>query len=92
MASQTDAMDEGTAARNEDQLWRALRSTAPVASLIEIVNAWKSSGCTKNDAESRLTAFVGVVRARGTPDQEDPVLDVLDAVVGWCVAEGQIFP
>jgi hypothetical protein len=84
--------EEGSADGSEDRLWKALRSTSPFASLAEIVKEWKAQGCTQKDAESRLTAFVDEVRAKGLQDQEDPVLDVLDVVVGWCSPQTRLFP
>ncbi len=40
----------------------------------------------------RLMTFVDDVRAAGVPDQEGPVLDVLDFVVGWCSPHARLFP
>lgn len=37
-------------------------------------------------------AFVETVRRNGRPDEDDPVLEVLDFVVGYCGRDMALFP
>jgi hypothetical protein len=60
--------------------------------LISIVEMWKEDGCNQAEAESRLTTFLHEVMAKGTLDEEDPVRDVLDFVVGFCSPNARLFP
>jgi hypothetical protein len=73
-------------------LWSALRSADPVASLVAVVKAWKAAGCAQAEAERRLTAFLEDVRTNGESGEDDPVMDVLDFVVGYCSPSVKIFP
>jgi len=77
---------------SHEALWQALRSTHPVAALTGTVKGWKAAGCTQAEAERRLTTFLEDVMANGGPDEDDPVRDVLDFVVGYCSDPMKIFP
>ena len=77
---------------SSDELWIALKSAEPARSLIAVVENWKGNGCTKDAAERRLSAFLDEVLAHGEPDEDDPVRDVLDVVVGWCIPGAKLFP
>lgn len=83
---------EDPASPANELLWSALRSADPVGSLTAVVKAWKAAGCTQAEAERRLTGFLEDVRANGQPDEDDPVMDVLDFVVGHCSPSVKIFP
>jgi hypothetical protein len=72
-------------------LWSALRSDEPIPGLIGVVEVWKSTGCTQSEAESRLTSFLHEVMAKGAVDEDDPVRDVLDLVVGFCSPQARLF-
>jgi hypothetical protein len=73
-------------------MWLALRSNEAISALVALVLSWKSKGCDQAEAERRLTQFLSEVRAADPPIQEDPVLDVLDFVVGWCSPDACLFP
>jgi len=79
-------------AASNDALWSALGSPEPVAALIELVKEWKVAGAAKAEVEHRLTEFLHEVMATGAPDQDDPVRDVLDYVVGYCSPDARLFP
>jgi hypothetical protein len=89
-----ERMTEAGSQRSEshESLWGALRSADPVASLTRAVKGWKVAGCTQAEAERRLTIFLEEVMANGAPDEDDPVRDVLDFVVGYCSGPMKIFP
>lgn len=74
----------------DEDLWRALRSPDPVAELTALAVAWRDAGVPRDEAERRLTAFRAAVVAAG--DEDDPVLDTLDLVVGWCRPERRLYP
>jgi hypothetical protein len=59
---------------------------------VSVVKAWKDDGCTKDEARLRLVRFLDDVRAHGDQDQDDPVRDVLDFVVGFCRPDAKLFP
>ncbi len=71
---------------SHEHLWQALRSTDPLAALIEVVKEWKAEACPQDEAERRLSIFLDDVMTNGTTDQDDPVRDVLDFVVGYAAA------
>jgi hypothetical protein len=73
----------------DKDLWRALRSADPVGQLTALATAWRDAGVPQDEAERRLTAFRAAVVAAG--EDEDPVLDVLDLVVGWSHPSARIY-
>jgi len=75
-----------------ERLWTALNSDDAVAGLAEIVRAWKADGCTKAEAENRLSSLLAEVGVNGTSAQDDAVRDVLDLVVGYCSPHARLFP
>jgi len=77
---------------DHDRLWIALRSAVPLEALVQLVKEWKAAGASAAEAERRLTDFMAEVRRDGNPDEDDPVLETLDFVVGYCAVETLLFP
>lgn len=82
----------GPPSRDDQLLWSALRSAAPVEALKGVVLSWKAQGVLAAEAEHRLTAFLHRVLREGQPDEDDPVRDVLDFVTGFCSPHARLFP
>lgn len=75
-----------------EQVWQALRSEDAVANLVSVVRGWKDEGCTKAEAEQRLTSVLGEVATSGTARQDESIREVLDFVTGFCSPRARIFP
>jgi hypothetical protein len=71
---------------DEPDLWRtALATDDPVTALRTAVRARLAAGDTREQVTGQLTRLVLDLREEGRPDEhEDPVLDVLDMLAGWC--------
>jgi hypothetical protein len=70
----------------EDRVESALRSPDPARTLRGVVKDLARDGISKAEIHALLEALVVQLRTR--PDsceaEEDAVLDVLDALTGWC--------
>jgi hypothetical protein len=75
-----------------EQVWEALRSEDAVPRLVGVVHGWKNDGCTREEAEQRLTAVLAEVATRGTEAEDESLRAVLDFVTGFCGPHARIFP
>jgi len=78
----------------EMRLETAFRSTDPVRALLGLVQELAREGTSKTEISELLTKYVDQIRTR--PDfkdgEEDAVLDVLDALTGWCHPSAELLP
>jgi hypothetical protein len=78
----------------EDRVANALRSPEPVPALRVVVQELAREGKTKTEIYGLLEKFL--VRLRAQPDvaegDEEAVLDVLDALSGWCHPSAELLP
>ena len=72
----------------------ALRSPDPARALRAGVLELAAEGCQKPDLYTRLEKFLldRRLRADHCESDEDAVLDVMDALAGWCHPAGQLLP
>ena len=77
-----------------ERLESALRSPDPGRSLRSLVLELSQEGHTKADIYELLEKLVVQVRARADyrESDEDVVLDVMDALTGWCHPDAQLLP
>jgi hypothetical protein len=78
----------------EDRLASALRSPDPAQGLRGLVLRLFEEGHTKADIYERLEKLLLSVRAREDYREadEDHLLEVMDALTGWCHPEAQLLP
>ena len=72
----------------------ALRSTTPVQPLRAGVRELAREGNNKAEIYGLLEALLGQFRTRSDfrETDEDAVLDVMDALTGWCHPVAELFP
>jgi len=71
---------------DELDVWRrALAADAPVDALRAAVQNRLAAGDPRDGVVEQLSRLVLELRQDGRPDEdEDPILDVLDMLAGWC--------
>jgi hypothetical protein len=62
----------------------ALRSAEPAAQLRQLATDELGKGRTREDVLARFEKARQALRAADREDDEDIILDVMDALVGWC--------
>jgi hypothetical protein len=78
----------------EDRVTKALRSPEPVPALRALVEDLGREGNTRTEIYGMLEKFL--VQLRTQPDfaegDEEAVLDVMDALAGWCHPSAELLP
>lgn len=78
----------------QERLETALRSVEPVQALRVLVRDLAREGSTKTEIHELLEKFL--VQRRAQHDfhdrHEDALLDVLDALTGWCHPSAELLP
>jgi hypothetical protein len=78
----------------EERLQTALRTTEPVQALRALVLDLAREGHSKSEIYELFEKFLLQLRTR--PDlreeDEDAVLDVMDAITGWCHSSAALLP
>jgi hypothetical protein len=78
----------------EDRMATALRSPEPVPALRGMVQDLAREGTTRTEIYDMLEKFL--VQRRSQPDfaerEEEAVLDVMDALTGWCHPSAHLLP
>ncbi|NUP14040.1 MAG: hypothetical protein HOW73_49025 [Polyangiaceae bacterium] len=75
---------------DDAEISAALEQAVPLEALRNLVLRWKAAGCTREQAEARLSAY----RARhpSAPEaSDDVVLEVLDFIKGFCGPHAKLF-
>ena len=77
---------------SQERLQGALRSPEPVKALRSLVLDLSQEGRGKGEIYDLLDQFVIQLRTRENyrESEEDPVLDVMDALTGWCHPSAQL--
>lgn len=79
---------------NSDRLEAALHTPEPVPSVRALVQDRARGGSTKTEISGLLESFLVQLRTR--PDfrdaDEEAILDVLDALSGWCHPSAELLP
>ena len=70
----------------------ALRSAEPVAQLRQLATDELSKGRTHEEVLARFEQARQVLRAADREDDEDVIMDVMDALAGWCSPHRKITP
>jgi len=78
----------------QQRLTNALHSGNPAQALSDLVVQFSQEGLTKQEIVDQLERFVADWRARPeyVEDTEEPVLETLDALTGWCHPDRQLLP
>ncbi len=76
-----------------ESLCSATTATNPAGALRAAVIELRRAGHTQSELSDWLNELLAVVRQGDLPAAaEDPILDTLDAVVGWCHPTARLFP
>jgi hypothetical protein len=77
-----------------DRLKYALRSPQPAQALRALVLKLSEEGHSKTEISDGLEQLLMQVRAQEDqlPEAEDAILDVLDALAGWCHPAAELLP
>ncbi len=77
-----------------ERLEIAARSTTPVRTLRVLVHDLSLEGISKAEIYRMLETLLAQVRARPDFHEEDEnaVLDVMDALTGWCHTDTELLP
>jgi hypothetical protein len=68
----------------ETKLIKALESEQPLEEFRSIVRDLLAHGRSRDSIVSELEQLRSTLRAEGREEDEETILDVLDAVEGWC--------
>jgi hypothetical protein len=65
---------------------QTLRSADPPSALYELVKSWRREGYSKEEIYDSLIQFIDELRRSPTDREadEDIVMEVMDALTGWC--------
>jgi hypothetical protein len=77
---------------NKERLQSALRSAEPARTLRSVVQELARAGQTKEEVYHLLEELLLDLRGREDvpASSEDAVLDVMDALTGWCHPDAQL--
>lgn len=78
----------------EECLANALRSSEPVPALRGLVEEMAQQGSSKSEIYELLEKFLVQLRTQPDPRvaDEEAVLDVMDALSGWCHPDAALLP